>query len=43
MTLLYDFSYMSQEKQRKIAYETASHFIPYARLFQLYDVAEELE
>lgn len=34
---------MSQEKQRKIAYETASHFIPYARLFQLYDVAEELE
>ena len=34
---------MSAEKQQKIAYETESHFIPYARLFKLYDVAEELE
>jgi (p)ppGpp synthase/HD superfamily hydrolase len=34
---------MSAEKQQKIAYETENHFIPYARLFKLYDVVEELE
>jgi (p)ppGpp synthase/HD superfamily hydrolase len=34
---------MAPEKQQKIAHETENHFIPYARLFKLYEVAEELE